>query len=34
LQELIKEKEEKIEVLSVWGLGDSKDPKIIERQEK
>jgi hypothetical protein len=34
LHEHIKEKEEKIDALSVWGLADSKDPKIVERQKK
>jgi hypothetical protein len=34
LQERIKEAEEEIDALLVWGRADSKDPKIIERQKK
>jgi hypothetical protein len=34
LQELIKESEEEIDVLLVWGRADSKDPKEIERQKR
>src|SRR3712207_9391192 len=34
LQEHIKELEEKIDALLVWGRADSKDPKTIERQKK
>jgi hypothetical protein len=34
LQELIRESEEEIDVLLVWGRADSKDPKVIERQKR
>lgn len=34
LQERIKEAEQEIDALLVWGRADSKDPKIIERQKK
>lgn len=32
LQETIKEKEEKIDVLLVWGRPNHKDPELIEKQ--